>query len=75
MSKAEREVLMNLLLDLRAACPIILLAGDGSFRWVNGNYCSPYDVLKGIHDANAVIDRLGIAVEAIDLDDAKAGKG
>ena len=65
MSEKERENLIDLLKEFRAYSPNITMAGDGSFRWASGNYCSPYEVLKGIHDSRAVIDKLGMAIEAI----------
>ena len=67
MSEEEKENLQKLLLEFRAYSPNLLMAGDGSFRWASGNYASPYEVLKGIHDANAVIERLVIEIDAIDV--------
>ena len=66
MSEEEKKTLQELLGDISAYYPDILLAGDGSFRWARGAYCSPYEVLKGIHDAKFRIDKLGMAIEAIE---------
>ena len=69
MNKAEKENLLNLLGAFRAYCPDILMAGDGSFRWKSGNYVSPYELHRAIHDAKTTIEKLAIAIEAIDVDD------
>ena len=70
MNIEEKETILNLISDFRSYCPNITMAGDGSFRWANGNYCTSYEVLSGIHDAKGAIDKLGVAIEAIDVDDA-----
>ena len=65
MSGEEKKTLQELLGDISAFYPDILLAGDGSFRWARGAYCSPYEVLKGIHDAKVRIEKLDMAIGSI----------
>ena len=72
VSKLEKQALLELLHDFRIYSPNMLMSGDGSFCWKNGHYCPPYEVLRGIHQANTVIEKLGILIEAIDADDAEA---
>ena len=52
-----KEDLTKLLKDAKVPCSKVYLKGDGNFVYSNGNYLSPFDILKALHDKQDAIER------------------